>query len=266
MSDVQKGDATRLYRKRSCVPFFVLVASLLPGAAAAYSSGIVGYSGKQGAICTNCHSGGDTPDVTLAGPVALAPGATGTYVFTVHATVSRQLGAGVNISASAGTLATVGTNEQRILDELTHRRSQTVDSTSRDATWSFKWTAPAAPGTYTLYAAGNSVNNNGTPSGDNARATTLVVTVGNAPAPTTTPTTTPPPANTPTPTATPPAGAAGDANCDGVTSAADLPAVLVAFDGSPGPCAGGDVNGDGVVDADDVADVVALLFADAHAP
>ena len=48
-----------------------------------------------------------------------------------------------------------------------------------------------------------------------------------------------------------------------MVSAADLSAVLVAFDGVPGACAGVDVNGDGVVDADDLGEVVELLFEDA---
>jgi predicted carbohydrate-binding protein with CBM5 and CBM33 domain len=247
----------------------MLLASLVPSRAAAHSSGIVGYSGKQGTICTNCHSGGDEPDVKLTGPAALAPGTSGTYVFTIHATVSRQAGAGFNVAASAGSLATAGTNQQRILDELTHKRPETVTAATRDATWTFKWTAPAAPGTYTLYAAGNSVNDNDTQSGDNARATTLPVTVGDVPVPTTTPTRTPPPANTPTPTATPtetpPATATGDANCDGVVSAADVSAAVAAFGTAPTTCAGVDVTGDGAIDADDAGKIVALLFQDASA-
>ena len=190
MIDTRKGDATlirRIVRTRSCVPFFVLLALLVPGVAAAYSEGVVGYSGKQGAICTDCHGGGDKPDVSVEGPAALAPGATGVYAFTVHATVSRQPGAGFNVAASAGTLATNESGEQVIAGELTQKTPKQVNA-SRNATWSFKWTAPAAPGTYTLYAAGNSVNNNDGTGGDNARATTLAVSVGDAPVPTATPT------------------------------------------------------------------------------
>jgi len=55
----------------------------------------------------------------------------------------------------------------------------------------------------------------------------------------------------------------GDANCDGVTAAADLAALTrsIGTGPSPAPCPGGDVNYDGAVDARDLLFTVAQLFA-----
>src|SRR3990172_1566682 len=53
----------------------------------AFPSGITGYSGNPatngGAICTNCHSGGIVPTVTLSGPPSVAPSATNSYALTI---------------------------------------------------------------------------------------------------------------------------------------------------------------------------------------
>ena len=73
------------------------------------------------------------------------------------------------------------------------------------------------------------------------------------------------------PTATPPASPTssvepatpGDANCDGLISAADLVAVSAAIAEDTGPRCGEDADQDGVVDAADLARVTALLFAGA---
>jgi hypothetical protein len=54
---------------------------------------------------------------------------------------------------------------------------------------------------------------------------------------------------------------AGDANCDGRLSAADVVALLLLIPAAdPGPCGGGDVDRDEAVDANDLAALIDLLF------
>jgi hypothetical protein len=61
-------------------------------------------------------------------------------------------------------------------------------------------------------------------------------------------------------TGTPTAAVPGDANCDGVVSAADLVAVVAAIASDGEPVCGEDANQDGDVDAADLDQVAALIF------
>jgi hypothetical protein len=259
----------------------------------AFSSGISGYSGKAGVICTACHGGGDVPTVSFTGPETLAPGTVGTFTFTVVSGAPlRQTAAGFNIAASGGTLQTVfreGT--QLFAAELTHL--QPKQNTGGQAAWDFKWNAPTTPGNYILWGAGNSVNLNHTSSGDNAAGTMIVIAVGATPtmtpvpppsatpspaaspsssatatvAPATaTPTSTPTPTDTATPTPTPTATTSpaapltGDANCDGRLTAPDLTALVIQLQTPEAPQCGADTNGNGMADAEDIARTSALIF------
>lgn len=67
---------------------------------------------------------------------------------------------------------------------------------------------------------------------------------------------------TPTPTgsATPSTIAPGDANCDHVVTAADLPTLLLRIDSPELPVCGSDINGDGSVDQEDVERLIEVLF------
>lgn len=79
-----------------------------------------------------------------------------------------------------------------------------------------------------------------------------------------TPTATPEPeqTETPRPSATPtPIWMAGDANCDGMVTAADVAAVQAQAVGGRAHC-GGDVDGDGAVTAGDLRALLLLLFAE----
>jgi hypothetical protein len=67
---------------------------------------------------------------------------------------------------------------------------------------------------------------------------------------------------TATPTPTPLSGAPGDGNCDGVISAADLPAVIEALGSSILTCTGLDADQDGNVTAADLSLAVQEIFAD----
>ncbi|MGD9763829.1 MAG: choice-of-anchor V domain-containing protein [Candidatus Binatia bacterium] len=206
-------------------------------------TGIVGRSGKQGAICTQCHGGGARPTVTFSGPSQLAPGAMATFRFEVQAGSAAQTGAGFNVASSAGTLAAIaGQGAKMLAGELTHSAPKDNDA-SHVAGWDFSWTAPTQPGTYRLFGAGNSVNLNNAQTGDNAAATTLDVVVGAvAETPTATPTATAIPA-----TATASATATRTATQTSVPTATPTgPTRTPTVTRTPGPCFG-DCDGSGAV-------------------
>jgi hypothetical protein len=263
----------------------------------AYSFGISGYSGRAGVICTACHGGGNAPSVSFSGPATLTPAETGTFTFIVtSAAPQRQIAAGFNIAASGGTLQTVFRQGTQLLGtELTH--TQPKQNVGGQATWDFKWTAPATPGNYILWGAGNSVNLNQTTSGDNAAGTMFFIAVGGVatvtptitppPSPTRTPSPAPTPSSsatstlapatdtptltqtptdtmTPTPTATatqsPTPPIAGDANCDALFTAADLTALVAQLATGEEPRCGADANANGALDDEDIATTCGLIF------
>lgn len=148
---------------------------------AAFSGGITGHSGNPavnfGATCSACHGGGSAPVVELAGPASVAPGSVHTYVLTVQSAVpAQQTAAGLNVSATAGLLASLGADTQLLDGEITHTAAKANDGSGL-ASFSFQWTAPATAQTLTLYAAGNSVDQDGFPFGDNGANTALVIEV-----------------------------------------------------------------------------------------
>ena len=129
----------------------------------AHASGMTGVTRKNGNGCT-CHGASPTTGVTVTinGPAELAPNQTGAYTVTIQG--GPAVRAGTDIAVSGGTLSSSSSALQMIGDELTHTTPQSFSSGT--ATFSFSYTAPATPGTYTIYANGNSVNFNGGNSGD----------------------------------------------------------------------------------------------------
>ena len=128
----------------------------------AHAIGMTGVTRKNGNGCT-CHGTNPTTgvSVTIDGPAELSPNQTGNYTVTVQG--GPAVRAGTDIAVSGGTLN--GSSPlQKVGDELTHVSPQPF--TGGVATFSFTYTAPASPGTYTIYANGNSVNFNGANSGD----------------------------------------------------------------------------------------------------
>jgi hypothetical protein len=191
----------RFARLTAGTGIFTICALCLPARVAwANSTGITGFSSKQGPICNTCHSGGGFPEVSFEGPVTLSPGAMATYRFVVRSGGQSQRHAGFNVAADAGTLGVVaGQGAQRLGTELTHTSpKQNVDG---QASWDFTWQAPLTPGSYSLYGAGNSVRVDGTQLGDRASSREHVIDVlAETPTPTPTPV---PPTETPTPTPAP---------------------------------------------------------------
>ncbi len=135
-----------------------------------------GKTGSSTAGCNGCHSGGTAPTVALsAAATTVLPGSVSAITFTVPSRAGSQTAAGFHASATGGTLAS-GTRSQLLSGELTHSGGR-LTNTSGAAAWSFNWTAPTTEGTYTLRAAGNSVNANGGTSGDSSATTTLTIVV-----------------------------------------------------------------------------------------
>jgi hypothetical protein len=231
----------------------------------------------------------------------MVPGEAATFSIVVSSRGAGQTGAGFNVAASAGTLEVLTPSDSRKLaSELTH--TGVKSNTDGVASWQFTWRAPDEPGRYRLFGAGNSVNRNGTTSGDNARGDVHDVDVAvpstSTPTETPPPTATPPPTSTstatpttpiptPTPTSTrtasptrtpsasptstpsplPPPMGAGDANCDDGINAADLAAVVLAIAaGEIGDCERSDADCDGVLSESDAVIVVLRMFGASASP
>lgn len=194
----------------------VLVVSFLSATpTVAETSGISGFSGMDnGKYCSNagfsCHSTEDIthePTVRFDGPTHLDPGAVGNYRFVVTSGAPEtQIAAGLDVAASNGTLIVVAGQQTQLLDgDITHTGPK-ENGANDEAAWEFQWQAPATPGTYVLFGAGNSVDFFGSPSGDLAAITTLMVNVGDV---------------EPTPTATP-LPCPGDCNGNGAVAVNEL--------------------------------------------
>ncbi len=142
------------------------------------SGGIINHSGNPlaggGATCSNCHSGGVLPSVSITGPTSVQPSSTSTFTFTM--TGGQQNIGGLDISAQGGTLISTQANTRLLSGELTHQQPA-VAATNGNVSWSFDWTAPAVGGNYTLYGAGLSADANGGTSGDGGSTAVLLVTV-----------------------------------------------------------------------------------------
>ena len=157
----------------------VSLIALFSGPAFALGGGVTGYSGNPasaggGASCSLCHNTGLAPVVALSGPTSVAPGSVTRYRFTIND--SPQLVGGLNVSANSGTLLIPSgdTRIRRIGNELTHAQPAPITGA---VTWDFDWQAPAAPGIYTLYAAGVAADNDRTSAGDSAAIDNLTITV-----------------------------------------------------------------------------------------
>ncbi len=178
--------SAKLCTRPATIGIVLIIAGLVVGlvgggVALAYSTGISGHSGNPGTnggmTCNACHGGGQTPVVTLSGPTSVVLGSTHAYVLTVQSTnPDAQAHAGLNVSATGGTLAVGGADTQVMEGEITHSQPK-ANTANGVASFTFQWTAPLQPGTVTLYGAGNSVELNGYPGGDYPALDNLTITV-----------------------------------------------------------------------------------------
>lgn len=156
----------------------LVVTGLIASPVSAFPSGRVGSSGNPdtgGQTCASCHTGDLTPpSAVITGPTTLGAGETGMYTFTMTGGPAVVGGFNVSTGGSAGTL-TPGAGSQLINSELTH--SSAKDFVANSVSFDFSWTAPAAAGSSTMYAAGVSANGATGNQGDAVGATTLTVEV-----------------------------------------------------------------------------------------
>ena len=165
------------------IRFIGLLLLFYSGHAITASNGMTGYSGNLDSIngdsfCSLCHNSGITPTVAISGPTNLAPNSTGSFQFTISG--GQQLFGGLNVSANSGTLMVQGsdTSIKKIGQELTH--SQPAPENAGEIAWNFDWQAPATPGTYTLYAAGVSSDDDQSIAGDSSAKDSLTITVASS--------------------------------------------------------------------------------------
>ena len=139
---------------------FFLVCAIVYGGIQ-YSTGIVGITRLNGDGCV-CHNPVSTQTVFVRiwGPNQVTPGSTNNY--TVSLKGGPAVKGGFNVAARFGVLSTTDPGAQKIMTELTHNAPKVFGSAD-SVYWTFKYTAPASPGTDTIYAAGNSVNGDGSP-------------------------------------------------------------------------------------------------------
>ena len=151
----------------------------------AWNGGISGFSGNPasnaGAYCIDCHTGGIIPDVSINGPTLVT--AVSMNVYTLQIAGGQATAGGFDVSADGGTLVASdpGTHTESgggVGDEVTHDAPRAA--VSGRVVFNFTWQAPATPGAYTIYGAGNSVDLNSNPSGDNAATASLQVIVEGA--------------------------------------------------------------------------------------
>lgn len=159
----------------------LLILFLIPNLSFGFANGITGYSGQTGQTCTNCHTGGTTPTVSLAGNTSITPGST--VSFSLNLSGGQQNLGGFGISVDGGTLInTLGNIANLTSGELTH--AQAINVGTAGGQWSFDWQAPTTQGIYHLYASSVSADGNGSPTGDAAAADSLTLVVsatGNVP-------------------------------------------------------------------------------------
>lgn len=137
-----------------------------------HQTGIVHTTKKNGYGCL-CHNFDPTPSVAvwISGPDSLRAGTEALY--RVNVAKSGNIAAGFNVAAYFGSLGIADSAGTKLESEsstdsleLTHIMSRFRSGTDT-ITWLFKYRAPMTVGWIdTLYAAGNSVNNDTTPDGD----------------------------------------------------------------------------------------------------
>lgn len=134
----------------------------------AFPYGFVGTTKKPGSTVEGCicHNVSPNPSVgvSIIGPDSVQTGTTVTFNVRIQGGPSAI--AGFNVSSFSGDLnpITGDTMVRKQDSELTHRHPKPFSAGL--VSWNFRYTAPNTPGTDTLYATGNSCNNDGLSDGD----------------------------------------------------------------------------------------------------
>ncbi len=130
----------------------------------ARQNGMVGVTLLGGGQGCSCH--GSTPSdnvsVVINGPDTLVIGETAAYSVLISG--GPLAAAGTNIAVSSGELTRINSELRKDNGELTHSSPKSASGSS--VRFDFNFTAPASGGSVTMAANGNSVNLNGSTSGD----------------------------------------------------------------------------------------------------
>lgn len=152
-------------------------ATLSPQAAANPDGRIIGRSRTGCGTATTCHLVAPGATAAIAGPMRVGPGVRSSYTLTINSTLATFRQGGCDISVSSGSLAPnamqTGTRVNGV--DLVHNLGL-ARAAGGPLTIRFDVVAPATPGSYTIYAAGNATD--GTRSAGDAWAlASLAVTV-----------------------------------------------------------------------------------------
>ncbi len=176
-----RGQST-LWKLLLVVGLTVLFVGLYQASAPARGSGRTGVSGNPatgGGTCTNCHNqDGTVPSVAISGPTTVDINTSNTYTLTITGAQAGGSPAqgGLNVSATAGTLANIGGEGTQLGGgEITHTTPEAFGG-GNTISWNFQWTAPGTAGSATLYGAGLSSDGSRT-SGDGTGTDTLTISV-----------------------------------------------------------------------------------------
>ena len=135
-----------------------LVALCAPRLALAHKAG----EAAQG--CSGCHSGGNTPTVTITPDLTTVnPGQKVTLTVSISQTNGPAAGFYLQTSG-VGTLSVVDSGTKLLGNGITHNAPRV--GSGGFTTFKVGWTAPSTPGGVDFNAWGNSVNNDGTQRGD----------------------------------------------------------------------------------------------------
>lgn len=153
------------------------LAALSPLAEANPDGRIINRSRTGCGTATTCHLMATGATAAIAGPMRVAPGVRSTYTLTVNSSLATFRQGGCDISVSSGSLAPnamqTGTRINGV--DLVHNLGL-ARAAGGPLTIRFDVVAPASPGSYTIYAAGNATNGS-LVSGDAWAVTSLAVTV-----------------------------------------------------------------------------------------
>src|SRR4051794_14600350 len=97
----------------------ILLLGLIAGVAQASKGGKTGASGRN-KDCNECHTGGETPTVTLTGPSTLAANGAASYRLTVEGGAAMVGGIDVALDNKQGGLAVMRPGTHVVDGELTH--------------------------------------------------------------------------------------------------------------------------------------------------
>lgn len=155
----------RFYERKSLFILSSFAVFFLVTIAFARLTGIAGRTSVGNGQGCSCHGSSSSNVVAeISGSDTLQAGQTGTYTFTL--TGGPAVKGGMDFAASDGSLAAVssGLRKDATTGDIVHSAPGTFAGNS--LTYTVEFTAPLIPGAVTLAAAGNSVNDNSSSSGD----------------------------------------------------------------------------------------------------